>query len=137
MSPPSSVLSHPGDSQPLSSFLLFHVGSKILAPHRACEGRSSPLPPMALYRTLEVLLLVGVLPTIFRACACDKDQGLRKWRLSRFQQNVSFWNPINRNQPLGKWLKTRIARGLHFEGCSTQAGLFHHLCIAFPPNCLL
>lgn len=44
MPPPSSVLSHPGDSQPLSSFLLFHVGSKILAPHRACEGRSFSPP---------------------------------------------------------------------------------------------
>lgn len=53
------------------------------------------------------------------------------------QQNVSFWNPINRNQPLGKWLKTRIARGLPFKGCSTQAGLFHHLSLAFPPDCLL
>lgn len=41
---PSSVLSHPGDSQPFSSFLPFHMGSKILAPHRACEGRSSSPP---------------------------------------------------------------------------------------------
>lgn len=136
--PPPALSSHilviPSHSPHSCSFMWGPRYSLHIEPVR---GGPPPLPPMALYRTLEVLLLVGVLPTIFRACACDKDQGLRKWRLSRFQQNVSFWNPINRNQPLGKWLKTRIARGLHFEGCSTQAGLFHHLCIASPPNCLL
>lgn len=42
--PPSSVLSHPGHSRPFFSCLPFHMGSKILTPHRVCEGRSSSPP---------------------------------------------------------------------------------------------
>lgn len=76
------------------------------SPHSvSLRGHLPLLTPMALCKTLEVWLLVSVLPAVFRACACHRDPGLGARHLSVLQQNITLWNSINRKQLLGKWPK--------------------------------
>lgn len=112
------------------------IWSPRCSPHSvSLWGHLPPLTPMALCSTLEVWLLVSVLPAVFRACACHRDQGLGARRLSVLQQN-SFWNSINCKQLLGKWPKAELPVASSLRSAVPSWAVSPSLQNSPPHNCL-